>query len=151
MKIKKGSLKDFKKFKFTPVELANKMYSLIVCGNAEIYLKKRFGRFHGYIFLYKNVEGCIYADGESNCYISDLFVFPSKRKLGLGGELLEYVQENAKNMGFKKLYLAVECEHEYNKAFYLKRGFSNTQTILDYEPALNKPVDKPLYIFEKNI
>jgi len=54
------------------------------------------------------------------CYLEDLFVAPSARKLGIGRKLIEAVAEKARSEGWGRLYWMTKEDNETARALYDK-------------------------------
>lgn len=65
-------------------------------------------------------------------YISHLFIIPSKRKLGLGQKLLQYVMNDIIKNNKNKKYFSLNCLSKNEKAqnLYKKLGFTEFTTTL---------------------
>ena len=61
---------------------------------------------------------------EEAYYVSNIAIFPPHQGKGLGGFLLDFLEEEAKRCGVKKVILDVEKENERALQFYRKQGYT---------------------------
>ena len=56
-------------------------------------------------------------------YVSRLIVRPEYRRQGIGGRLVDYLTEKAREEGFTELSLGVDDANEAARRLYWKKGF----------------------------
>jgi ribosomal protein S18 acetylase RimI-like enzyme len=61
--------------------------------------------------------------GGKQATVTDLYLHPEHRRVGLGGKLFELIETTAKAAGVRALELQVEHDNPEAHAFYLKHGF----------------------------
>lgn len=59
----------------------------------------------------------------SDCYVSNVAVYPEYRSLGLGTKLLEAVEKESKNIGKKKIVLNAETHNTRAISLYERLGY----------------------------
>ena len=62
-------------------------------------------------------------------YIEHLAVLPERRGQGIGRQLMEFAESNARASGLKRLALDVETENEVARRFYDESGFHQAKMI----------------------
>lgn len=84
------------------------------------------------------------ADDDSNGLVSNLIVEPKFQGQGLGTRLLHYLEEQARNRGFKRLTIGVDSSNERAKRLYEREGYSSLKDKLEAWGPVNylvKPLD----------
>jgi N-acetylglutamate synthase-like GNAT family acetyltransferase len=66
------------------------------------------------------------AEGGPVILMEDLVIHPDHRRLGLGGQLLEYVKDFATKKGFKRITLLTEDISEESLEFFARHGFADS-------------------------
>lgn len=56
-------------------------------------------------------------------FVDELFLQDTYRGKGIGGQVLDFVDEQAQRLGLKALHLEVERHNENGKRLYVKKGF----------------------------
>lgn len=72
-------------------------------------------------------------------------MFARTKAVGVGSEILKYLENNAKKLGYSALWLETRLVNKRAVAFYEKRGYHN---ISNYGKYINRP---EAVCFEKNI
>jgi len=69
--------------------------------------------------------GCVALEpaGEGACYLERLCVLPACRRRGLGAALVEHARDRAREMGLKRVELAMIAEHDELRRWYEGMGF----------------------------
>jgi GNAT superfamily N-acetyltransferase len=63
-------------------------------------------------------------------FVDELFLNESYRGKGIGGQVLDFVDGHAKELGLKALHLEVERHNEKGKRLYVKKGFKEHERAL---------------------
>lgn len=109
--------------------LANKWYDEIVAGNRLVYIYKIDGEFIGEGALVKATDDPDYTIPEKRVYVSRMIVKKEYRNRGIGGEILTFLIEKAKEMGFREMTIGVDKDNVNALHLYQKFGF--TEVIFD--------------------
>ena len=92
-------------------------------GKCYVYGIVIFNKTLGRIILFTDLDDKDLADGKNICYFSNLWVHPKLRGQKIGTKLVNYVEKEAKNKGFKYLALGVHEDNEKNLSIYKHLGF----------------------------
>jgi len=65
----------------------------------------------------------MYSDDPDDCYLSNVWVEPSKRGRGLGNIILDMAEKTALEFGADELRLEVEQENEFAENWYSRHGY----------------------------
>jgi ribosomal protein S18 acetylase RimI-like enzyme len=84
------------------------------------YLKWGFIRQLPYLRRSGNILAQI---GETDCYLSNIAVYPKFRRLGLGTKLIEVVEEQARKAGSSTMVLDTETDNEEAIKLYERLGY----------------------------
>ncbi|MHC4798722.1 MAG: GNAT family N-acetyltransferase [Planctomycetota bacterium] len=95
------------------------------------YVWRHKGEIHGLVGLHRYLWGPL-----ENVWLSWFAVHPSHHRKGVGSALIEAIEKQARNAGYKKLFIETYDNPTFEKArnFYKARGFSQTGSIKDYLP-----------------
>lgn len=74
----------------------------------------------GFSFEFKGVDA----------FLDELYVLPEFRKQGIGAKTIEFVAQQAKEMGVKAIHLEVELHNEAGRALYRNFDFQDHSRIL---------------------
>jgi GNAT superfamily N-acetyltransferase len=105
-------------------EFISRMSRLVETGDAEILAARKDGRAVGVLVLAfrPNVSlGGLFAS------IEELFVEPDERRRGVGGKLLEAVEERCRRRGVS--YVEVHAEEDGAMVFYEKLGYEEEREV----------------------
>lgn len=72
--------------------------------------------------------GCVALEvaGPEVCYLERLAVLPSHRRQGYGERLVEYIIEEARDVGARRLEIGIIAEQADLRDWYAKSGFAET-------------------------
>jgi GNAT superfamily N-acetyltransferase len=66
-------------------------------------------------------------------YVSELFVHEKARGLGVGGQLLDAIQQEARARGcFRVSLLNRNTRESYRRGFYAKRGYEEREDMVNF-------------------
>lgn len=114
-----SSIWDMEKHK----ELADKFYQELLSGNRITYICKDGGEFIGEISLVKDMNDTDYTIPNQRVYVSRLIVKPEYRRQGIGKTLVEYVTDNAKQLGYTEMSIGVDLDNYPALKLYIDCGF----------------------------
>lgn len=77
----------------------------------------------GYLAL---TAGFTFDHGGKDAFIDELYLAESFRNKGIGKQLMEHVEIEAKQLGYRALYLEVEEDNSQAKKLYEQMGFEAT-------------------------
>ena len=128
MKIEKLQLNEFKKCGAIwnmekQSKLAEKFFSELESGNRVTYIYKDGDEFIGEISLVKEMNDSDYTLPSQRIYVSRLIVKPDKRRHGIGGILVDFISEKAKELGYKEMSIGVNIDNYPALKLYIDRGF----------------------------
>lgn len=63
-------------------------------------------------------------------FIDELFLMEEYRGKGTGGQVIDFIDQQARQLGVKALHLEVERHNEKGKRLYLKKGFKEHERAL---------------------
>ncbi|MBN1151267.1 GNAT family N-acetyltransferase [candidate division WOR-3 bacterium] len=58
-----------------------------------------------------------------DCFLDEIYIKPDHRKLGVGSEIIKYIENYLKNRDFKAIHLIVYDSNQEAHKFYLRNGF----------------------------
>ena len=67
--------------------------------------------------------------------VKRMYTLPSHRGQGLGGQIMELIEERARAEGFEQLVLETGHEHDAAWRVYERSGFTRCGPVLDYPPS----------------
>lgn len=109
--------------------LAGKWYDEIVSGNRIVYIYKIGGEFIGEGALVFDADDADYTIPDRRIYASRMIVKKEYRNKGIGGEILAFLIEKAKEMGYTEMTVGVDKDNENAVHLYKKFGF--TEVLFD--------------------
>ncbi|MBQ4207377.1 MAG: GNAT family N-acetyltransferase [Clostridia bacterium] len=109
--------------------LAERFYSELQSGNRVTYVCEDEGALLGEISLVFKMEESDYTIAGKRAYVSHLVVKKEHRRKGIGKALVEYVIEQAKQMGLRELTIGVDLDNFAALRLYTKAGFDRVLLI----------------------
>ena len=109
--------------------LAERFYSELQSGNRVTYVCEDEGALLGEISLVFKMEESDYTIAGKRTYVSHLVVKKEHRRKGIGKALVEYVIEQAKQMGLRELTIGVDLDNFAALRLYTKAGFDRVLLI----------------------
>lgn len=99
----------------------------------------------GALILVKDYSGYVGCAGirkfsEEICELKRTYVLPEKRGRGIGQLLLSSCMDQARNLGYKRIYLDTHFKMKAAIAMYLKNGFR------DIPPYYDNPIKETRYL-----
>lgn len=110
---------DMKKCPFT-----DKFKQQIIAGDRFVYIYKIDGEFVGEGDLVINVDDPDYFIENQRIYVSRMIVKREYRNQGIGEIILDYLINQAKEMGYKEMALGVDIDNYSAIHLYKKKGFT---------------------------
>jgi diamine N-acetyltransferase len=92
-----------------------------------IWLIENNGEIIGYVVL---TFGFSFEFKGKTAFVDELFLQESFRGKGIGGMVLDFIDEHAKELELKALHLEVERRNESGKKLYVKKGFTEHERAL---------------------
>ena len=92
--------------------------------DSELFIARRDGRPCGFLLL--RDRGIVYSP-----YIASLAVSPESRGLGIGGRLIDFVEERARSSS-KHIFLCVSSFNTRARALYERHGYGVVGELKDY-------------------
>lgn len=111
--------------------LTEKWYEEIVSGNRMVFIYKINGIFIGEGALVKHTDDSDYTIPDKRIYISRMIVKKEYRNRGIGNEILTFLVEKAKSMGYSEMTIGVDKDNDNAVHLYKKFGF--TEVLFDGE------------------
>lgn len=109
--------------------LADKWLDEIKSGNRLVFVYKINGKFIGEGALVFNTDDPDYTIPGKRIYVSRMIVKKEYRNKGIGGEILAFLVEKAKKMGYTEMTVGVDKDNEI--AVYLYKKFGFTEVVFD--------------------
>lgn len=109
--------------------LAERFYSELQSGNRVTYVCEDEGALLGEISLVFKMEESDYTIAGKRAYVSHLVVKKEHRRKGIGKALVEYVIEQAKQMGLRELTIGVDLDNYPALKLYTAAGFDRVLLI----------------------
>ncbi len=109
--------------------LADKWLEEIKSGNRIVYIYKINGEFIGEGALVFDTDDSDYTITNHRVYISRMIVKKEYRNQGIGSEILAFLIEKAKEMGFSEITIGVDKDNVNALHLYRKHGF--TEVLFD--------------------
>lgn len=109
--------------------LAERFYSELQSGNRVTYVCEDEGALLGEIPLVFKMEESDYTIAGKRAYVSHLVVKKEHRRKGIGKALVEYVIEQAKQMGLRELTIGVDLDNYPALKLYTAAGFDRVLLI----------------------
>jgi ribosomal protein S18 acetylase RimI-like enzyme len=126
-------------------ELADKFYQELLSGNRITYICKDGDKFMGEISLVEDMADSDYTIPEQRIYVSHLVVKPEYRCQGIGKTLVEYVTDNAKQLGYTEMSIGVELDNYPALKLYIDCGFDKVIYIGEDEQGKYVKLLKAIY------
>jgi len=90
------------------------------------------------MFINKNLIGYVISSiVQDECHIMNLCIHKEYRSLGYGRQLLNYLQQEIKNMNCKLIFLECRPSNKSALKLYLSEGYNEIGIRKNYYPALN--------------
>ncbi len=105
-------------------KLADKWYEEILSGNRLVFIYKIDGEFIGEGALVKAVGDPDYTIPNKRIYVSRMIVKKEYRNRGIGGEILTFLIDKAKSMGYTEMTVGVDKDNLNALHLYKKFGFN---------------------------
>jgi ribosomal protein S18 acetylase RimI-like enzyme len=109
--------------------LAEKWREEIASGNRQVYIYKINGKFIGEGALVFDTGDPDYTIPDKRVYVSRMIVKKEYRGQGIGSEILTFLIEKAKEMGFDEMSIGVDKDN--TAALHLYRKFGFTEVLFD--------------------
>lgn len=109
--------------------LADKWFEEIKNGNRLVYIYKINGEFIGEGALVIDTGDSDYTIPHKRVYVSRMIVKKEYRNRGIGSEILAFLIEKAKEMGFSEMTIGVDKDNVNALHLYKKYGF--TEVLFD--------------------
>ncbi len=119
-----NNIYDMAKFPYT-----EKFRKEIERGNRVMYVYEVKGKFFGEISIVFDMNDPDYTVPNERIYISRLIVKKEYRGMGIGGILVDYIVDVAREMGYKEMSIGVNKDNEKALNLYRKKGF--TKVVFD--------------------
>ena len=100
-------------------------YREILDGSREVFIYSIDGEFIGEIALFEKKSDSDYYIPGNRIYISRMIVKKEHRNKGIGGTLIDFICDFAKNKGFSEISLGVDNVNMSARHLYAKKGFLN--------------------------
>ena len=109
--------------------LTEKWREEIASGNRQVYIYKINGKFIGEGALVFDTGDPDYTIPDKRVYVSRMIVKKEYRGQGIGSEILTFLIEKAKEMGFNEMTIGVDKDN--TAALHLYRKFGFTEVLFD--------------------
>ncbi len=83
------------------------------------------------IAAYDDFDRAMPPVSDEEYYIEHLAVLPERRGQGIGRQLMEFAENQARAKGLKRVVLDVEIENEGAQRFYQRLGFQTAKVVTD--------------------
>lgn len=103
--------------------LADKWHDEIVSGNRMVFIYKINGRFIGEGALVFDADDPDYTIPGRRIYVSRMIVKKEYRSRGIGSEILAFLIDKAKSMGYSEMTIGVDKDNVNALHMYKKFGF----------------------------
>jgi len=101
-------------------------YEELLSGNCVIFVYAVDGEYLGEAALVFDNGDSDYTIENRRVYLSRMIVKPECRNNGIGGLLIDYLMDYAKNLGYAEMSLGVDIVNVGARWLYEKRGFTST-------------------------
>ena len=105
-------------------EAARRWYRELAEGNRSIFIFRRDDEWLAEIALVRDAGDPDYTIPGRRAQVSRLIVRPEYRRQGIGGVLVDFLVEKARQEGFRELSLGVDDANTAARQLYLKKGFT---------------------------
>lgn len=109
--------------------LTEKWYNEILSGNRMVFIYKINGEFIGEGALVLDTGDTDYTIPDRRVYVSRMIVKKEYRNKGIGAEILTFLIEKAKEMGYSEMAIGVDKDNASALNLYRKFGF--TEVLFD--------------------
>ncbi len=117
-------------------ENAKKWYDELVEGTRIIFIYLENGEFIGEGSLVLKNNDPDYTIPDKRIYLSRLIIKAEYRNRGIGGIIVDFLNDYAKELGFEEISVGVDIDNIVAKHLYEKKGFTNI--IFEGEDELGK-------------
>jgi Acetyltransferases len=105
---------------------SKKRYDELVAGNRVTFVYVENGAYLGEGSLVLNNGDPDYTVADKRIYVSRMVVKPEHRNCGIGGIILDFLIDYAKNLGYEEMSLGVNIVNIGARWLYEKKGFTTT-------------------------
>ena len=116
----------------------SKWYNELVSGSRETFIYEQEGEYLGEGSLVFSNNDPDYTIPGKRVYLSRMVIKKGYRNKGIGGVIIDYLLDYAKELGFKEISVGVDIDNTVARHLYEKKGFSNV--IFEGEDAVGKYV-----------
>lgn len=109
-------------------EQARRWYEEILAGNRRVYIYRLDGGDGEFIAegaLVRETGDPDYTISGQRIYLSRLIVKPEYRRRGVGGALVDFLLERAKQEGYREVALGVDLDNAPARLLYAGKGFTH--------------------------
>lgn len=106
-------------------ERAKCWYDELISGNRIIFVYTENGEFLGEGALLFDRGDPDYTIPNKRIYLSRMIVKAEHRNRGIGGKIIDFLVEYAKNLGYEEMSLGVDVDNEHARHLYEKKGFTD--------------------------
>lgn len=96
----------------------------IISGDRIVYIYKINDEFIGECALVIHVDDSDYFIENKRIYLSRMIVKKEYRNQGIGGKLIDFLSDKAKEMGYSEIALGVDKDNSGALHLYQKKGFT---------------------------
>ncbi len=132
LKVKKETLKQFSKVNLKP-NVISQLLPKMVDGTFEAYHIRFLGKNISQAYIFYDLDNKNLADGNSICYVCNIFVIGKFRRMGLCTRCMQTLKSVAKEKGFSKMVLGVMEDNINAIKLYKKLGFVATGEKYGYD------------------
>lgn len=100
-------------------------YDELISGNRIIFVYIENGEFLGEGALLFERGDPDYTIPHKRIYLSRMVVKREYRNRGIGGMIIDYLIEYARNLGYKEMSLGVDIDNTHARHLYEKKGFTD--------------------------
>ncbi|MFT8310821.1 MAG: GNAT family N-acetyltransferase [Sporolactobacillus sp.] len=112
---------DMKKQK----RLAEKFYKELVTGNRRTFVSIKDSAYIGEISLVFDMNDADYTIRDRRVYLSRLIVKEAFRNQGIGGMLVDFLIDYARDLGYQELTVGVDLDNSIAIKLYMQKGFTH--------------------------
>lgn len=103
----------------------NKWYNELVSGNRVIFIYEQEGEYLGEGSLVFSNNDPDYTIPGKRVYLSRMVIKKEYRNKGIGGIIIDYLLDYAKELGFEEISVGVDIDNTVARHLYEKKGFTN--------------------------
>ena len=97
------------------------------------------GTVYAFIVLQgKRIGYVAYEEDSEGMRLSKLYLLKEYRGMGIGGHILDYVENEARKAGIGSMHLEVNQFKTRSQEFYQKRGYAESERMDDYRIIMRK-------------